>query len=219
MGGGGKASIELQWVCWCVIYLMDICCLLLYLSSVIKHYGEQFESSIQHAVSGCHFVIVSPWKLRFDTRPVHEIFVMDSGTGTGCYPHTFPISNLPPMVHTRLHLNTALSEGQAGAAEYFVLLGSSCRYSWTLSAVDCTYCWKGWCTKTVISESWGKEEEAVVAHLKVSLQLFSWRADWLLDSNGKSLQWNVFFLLSAPKLQTLSQSVSVPVDERSLKVG
>lgn len=129
MGGGGKASIELQWVCWCVIYLMDICCLLLYLSSVIKHYGEQFESSIQHAVSGCHFVIVSPWKLRFDTRPVHEIFVMDSGTGTGCYPHTFPISNLPPMVHTRLHLNTALSEGQAGAAEYFVLLGSSCRYS------------------------------------------------------------------------------------------
>lgn len=49
-----KSSIELQWVCWCVIYLMDICCLLLYLSLVFKHCGEQFESSIQHAVSGSH---------------------------------------------------------------------------------------------------------------------------------------------------------------------
>ena len=52
-----KASIELQWFCWCIIYLMDICCLLLYLSSRFKHYGEQFKSSVQHAVSGSHLSV------------------------------------------------------------------------------------------------------------------------------------------------------------------
>lgn len=36
---------------------MDICCLLLYLSLVFKHYGEQFESSVQHAVSGSHLSV------------------------------------------------------------------------------------------------------------------------------------------------------------------
>jgi hypothetical protein len=62
---------------------------------------------------------------------------MGSDVGTGCYPRTFLVSNLPPMLRTCLRLSTALSEEQAGTVEYFILLASSCRYSRTLSAVEC----------------------------------------------------------------------------------
>ena len=102
---------------------------------------------------------VSPWKLGFGTGPIHEIFAANSDVGTNCSARTSPVSNLPPMLHTHLHLSTTLSEGQADTVEYFILLGSSFRYSPTLSAVDCTYHCKGWRTKTVISESCGVKEE------------------------------------------------------------